>query len=1383
MYGRQAKTTRYLGQGDSGSGSGSQGPAGAVGPQGPQGPQGVKGDTGDTGPAGADGAQGPQGSTGAAGPQGPQGLTGPAGPIGPAGLTWKGQWISGTSYVKDDAVGYAGASYFCISDTSGTVGPDTSSDWALLAAQGAEGPPGPSGVDGGVGPAGPEGPAGPVGPAGPPGGDGAQGEVGEPGPEGPAGEAGTTVFSELEQIPDNLNPGAYLRVNDSGDGLVNVMTAPPDGGISTNNHVNSRNNTGLPIPDKVAFIWDGAYYWLDLVTITTGSNGVVFYGKDIGDNDVMRVAFKNQPGGQNVGLDGSYAHLTLTTRYAPDGNYNKDQTQADNRTREYSLEQFIDPSKRPTNDNDEMAHFYGTKSGTSGAGNLNVVKEVSNFYTELPDAIVHSHNNFEYILTLSGVGNQIFYRNEDHGEDPAHDRRLVFTDNVDGTVDNSRTIFFTAAGNLRYYIENGRALYYGSQPSTSRIGQLEDVRNTIPLASSIEIPDAILGKDGSGNLRLFKITQVRADRFDYQSNSSGSNYLFAFNSTTGEWIGSPHAANATKEFNSIQEYISNGRALYFGGTSNAGTGATKFTGLEDTPATLSADKILKTNSTGDQIILVDDVEITSIDDIADVKTSGSGHDPADGDALVWNDSHNHWMPGEITSTFAELTDTPNTLDAGSYLRVNSAGDGVEQIKTAPPDGGLGDNSAIQAKSNFAGKLPDQLIDQGVAGSVRVLDLYWVNNTGIFYVIKNQNGYVQFRNTVSNPGVGIVTETISGSPQYTSIQEYIDNGQAVFHGQKSGTSGVGSLGVIKAQAEQFYTELPDAIVATHIGGYEAILRLKFARNITDQPDRQNFYYEARIDVGNPNDYLMVFTDDTDGSFTGYASQTDSFPASMEKSLRWFIENGRAIYGGGAGGAGGAVTSTFSDLTDTPSALDAGSYLRVNSTGDGIEQIKIAPPDGGLGDNSTIQATSNFDGKLPDKIIIKHTTPAGSESSDSYGGYVVFELRQVSVNKIIYADTWGDGAYRINFNNNPAGNGWEVKGSGGAAHILSPIDGVSAPTIQQFIDNGYAIFHGQKSGTSGAGSLSTIKNRSNFESDLPDAIVVEQGGGEYILRLNRITDDYFDYMHEDYGAGDTAARWIHFTNGGVGSSRTRSGFFTGPMSLNSLQFFIENGRAIYNGGYNESNTVSARIVGSTGAVASSNYDWIESVTKVGTGHYQITFKSGHFTSIPAITIGCDHRGGVSHVIADYDSLSTTGVSLYIRTAYRNLASINIDADFSIMAQHQDRPIALAAPQYGIKAWGKFAGTEGSGNNASLSFTGGNIQSIVRVSTGLYKVTFINPAPHADYSVSGSANPANYRGASFGVREDNNPVTTTDFHIEVRDQSNDYSNSSRISFQVVY
>lgn len=92
---------------------------------------------------------------GSQGPQGVQGPAGPIGPVGPAGLNWQGAWASGTSYVADDAVGYAGASWFCILATSGTTTPNLdTTHWALLASQGAQGIQGVQGPTGAQGPAG-----------------------------------------------------------------------------------------------------------------------------------------------------------------------------------------------------------------------------------------------------------------------------------------------------------------------------------------------------------------------------------------------------------------------------------------------------------------------------------------------------------------------------------------------------------------------------------------------------------------------------------------------------------------------------------------------------------------------------------------------------------------------------------------------------------------------------------------------------------------------------------------------------------------------------------------------------------------------------------------------------------------------------------------------------------------------------------------------------------------------------------------------------------------------------------------------------------------------------------------------------------------------------
>ena len=131
------------------------------------------------------GPAGSQGLQGAAGTAGAQGTPGVPGPVGPAGLNWQGQWVAGNLYAVNDAVGYDGASYFCISANGNPIAPDLdTTNWALLASEGAIGPagsPGPTGLTGAQGPAGNTGPAGPQGPIGPTGATGATGPAGSGG--------------------------------------------------------------------------------------------------------------------------------------------------------------------------------------------------------------------------------------------------------------------------------------------------------------------------------------------------------------------------------------------------------------------------------------------------------------------------------------------------------------------------------------------------------------------------------------------------------------------------------------------------------------------------------------------------------------------------------------------------------------------------------------------------------------------------------------------------------------------------------------------------------------------------------------------------------------------------------------------------------------------------------------------------------------------------------------------------------------------------------------------------------------------------------------------------------------------------------------------------
>ena len=100
--------------------------------------------------------QGPQGIQGPAGPQGEPG------PVGPTGLNWQGAWSASGTYVVDDAVGYNGASWFCISNVgpTATVPSSDTTKWALLAAQGARGATGATGAQGPTGATGPAGSSG-----------------------------------------------------------------------------------------------------------------------------------------------------------------------------------------------------------------------------------------------------------------------------------------------------------------------------------------------------------------------------------------------------------------------------------------------------------------------------------------------------------------------------------------------------------------------------------------------------------------------------------------------------------------------------------------------------------------------------------------------------------------------------------------------------------------------------------------------------------------------------------------------------------------------------------------------------------------------------------------------------------------------------------------------------------------------------------------------------------------------------------------------------------------------------------------------------------------------------------------------------------------------
>ncbi len=162
------------------------------------------------------------------------------------------------------------------------------------------------------------------------------------------------------------------------------------------------------------------------------------------------------------------------------------------------------------------------------------------------------------------------------------------------------------------------------------------------------------------------------------------------------------------------------------------SGATDFTGLTDTPSSLTASKYVAVNSAGDALELVDlpPSGASSLDDLSDVQTSGTGHTPADGDVLKWSASMGHWMPdadntggGGGATTFTALTDTPGALTADKFVRVNSAGDALEFADGTGSGSGA---TAFTALTDTPGALTaDKFVRVNSAGDA----LEFVDSTG------------------------------------------------------------------------------------------------------------------------------------------------------------------------------------------------------------------------------------------------------------------------------------------------------------------------------------------------------------------------------------------------------------------------------------------------------------------------------------------------------------------------------------------------------------------------------------------------------------------------------------------------------------------------------
>ena len=102
-----------------------------------------------------------------------------------------------------------------------------------------------------------------------------------------------------------------------------------------------------------------------------------------------------------------------------------------------------------------------------------------------------------------------------------------------------------------------------------------------------------------------------------------------------------------------------------------------------------------------------------------------------GEILSWNGTDYEWVvdqTGSGASAFTSLTDTPSTLTADKWIKVNSAGDGIEFVDA--PSGGSGGGGSLPAGTvlSWAGAVEDipagyQLCDGSAISRTVYSDLY------------------------------------------------------------------------------------------------------------------------------------------------------------------------------------------------------------------------------------------------------------------------------------------------------------------------------------------------------------------------------------------------------------------------------------------------------------------------------------------------------------------------------------------------------------------------------------------------------------------------------------------------------------------------------------